>query len=319
MRSVPVKKVLLLTLKALLAVLVLYYVIRSIPLEPAQVSNYLRHSGMYFYASLGVFTLFLVLQAAIWVTILNDGQRRLPYGLGLRIYINSQFAKYIPGGFWNYAGRVALTSREGVKLDVQMTTILYENVLIVLAALVYSLGLAISLHLLPAAVLLPVGLFLLLVYLYYEKGTAWLRRGSVRWMRMRPFRRFAERLSPGSAFHLSREKFFLYLAYFLGSHLVMGAAFWLLLRSFPTEEIGIGYAAGTFASSWLLGLLSPLPGGLGVREGFLVYFLSFRMDKETAVQISVIARLWNVMSEILFFALMNGVHILRKRMRLHGS
>jgi uncharacterized membrane protein YbhN (UPF0104 family) len=96
----------------------------------------------------------------------------------------------------------------------------------------------------------------------------------------------------------------------------MGIAFWLLIRSFHLYNISIFYAAGTFASAWLLGLLSPLPGGIGIREGFLVYFLSFQMDAETALQISVIARIWNVMSEVLFFMGMNAVQYITQRMRL---
>jgi uncharacterized membrane protein YbhN (UPF0104 family) len=252
----------------------------------------------------------LVLQAAIWVIILNDSGRKLRLMRGLSIYINTQFAKYIPGGFWNYAGRVMLTSREGVSLNVQMTTIFYENILLVLAASIYSLLLLVYLGVLHLYVFV---LFLVVLggsYFFYSSATKGMQK-SVQWILQKlPWKKFS---GPDSL--LARNHFFKYLLYFLISHFVMGIAFWLLIRSFHLSNIGIFYAAGTFASAWLLGLLSPLPGGIGIREGFLVYFLSFQMDAATALQISVIARIWNVMSEVLFFMCMNAVQYITQRMR----
>jgi glycosyltransferase 2 family protein len=267
-------------LRILLVGSILYFIVTGIPLKPAQIADYLLHAGAYFYASLLLFSFFLVLQAAIWVIILNDSGQHIGLMKGLTIYINTQFAKYIPGGFWNYAGRVVLTSREGVGLSIQMTTIFYENILIA-------------------------------AYLFYTKVTIMLQI-SVRWILHKlPWKKFS---GPGSL--LARNHFYQYLLYFLISHFVMGLAFWLLIRSFHLYNIGIFYAAGTFASAWLLGLLSPLPGGIGIREGFLVYFLSFQMDAETALQISVVARIWNVMSEVLFFLGMNAIQYIIQRMRL---
>ncbi|QGQ99564.1 hypothetical protein EHS13_34240 [Paenibacillus psychroresistens] len=290
---------------------ILYFIVTGIPLNAAQIGDYLLHTGAYFYASLLLFSFFLVLQASIWVIILNDSGRQLGLVKGLMIYINTQFAKYIPGGFWNYAGRVVLTSREGVGLSIQMTTIFYENILIVLAASIYSLVLLVYLGVLQLYVFLLFLAALGVAYLFYTKVTNSLQL-SVRWVLQKlHWKKFS---GPGSL--LTRNHFYQYLLYFLSSHLVMGLAFWLLIRSFHLYNIGIFYAAGTFASAWLLGLLSPLPGGIGIREGFLVYFLSFQMDPEIALQISVIARIWNVLSEVLFFMGMNAIHYVTQRMRL---
>jgi uncharacterized membrane protein YbhN (UPF0104 family) len=95
----------------------------------------------------------------------------------------------------------------------------------------------------------------------------------------------------------------------------MGIAFWLLCNSFDAGRITLLYAAGTFATSWLLGLLSPLPGGLGVREGFLVYFLSLKLGTEAAVQISVIARVWNMMAEVTFWIIIQIISRLVGKVR----
>lgn len=95
----------------------------------------------------------------------------------------------------------------------------------------------------------------------------------------------------------------------------MGIAFWMLSNSFGAGRIGIFYAASTFATSWLLGLLSPLPGGLGVREGFSVYFLSHKLGAESALHISIIARLWNMMAEITFWTLIQMASRLARKVR----
>jgi uncharacterized membrane protein YbhN (UPF0104 family) len=112
---------------------------------------------------------------------------------------------------------------------------------------------------------------------------------------------------------MPRHRFFGCLLCFLISHSIMGIAFWLMTNSFGQGEINVFYAAGTFAASWLIGLLGPLPGGLGVREGFLVYFLSQKLDSGTALHISVIARLWNILAEVLFWMLVHAYNYLQRR------
>ncbi|MFC5652265.1 lysylphosphatidylglycerol synthase domain-containing protein [Paenibacillus solisilvae] len=313
--------------KLLLAAVIVYFAATTITLEPAELVSYFRHAGFLFYVSLLLFTVFLLLQAFIWTAILNDSSRQLSFRDGLLVYINSQFAKYIPGGFWNYAGRVVLASRKGVPFDIQMSTIVYENVLLVLAASMYALILLADLGEIPLYSLALLALLLTLLYLFFNPVSAAVNRCLQLLMRRLGTHRFTERFAARFAesldrplFTLQRNRFFLYFGYFMVSHFIMGISFWLLLKSFHIQHVGIFYAAGTFASAWLLGLLSPLPGGLGVREGLLVYLLSFQTDTAAALHLSVIARIWNMAGELLFWAMMNAVHyITKKRMRAHDA
>ncbi|SFS65659.1 lysylphosphatidylglycerol synthase domain-containing protein [Paenibacillus sp. BC26] len=324
-------------LKLALAGIIVFFVLRNMPLKLADIESFLAHASLRFYSSMAVFAFFLMLQAGIWVLIVNaageePGKPRIGVKLklldGLRIFIDSQFGKYLPGGFWNYAGRVVLASRAGVSLNVQLAAIIYENVLLVSAALCYALILLVSLDIAPAACIFGVMLLFALTYVYYNKGSAAIRSLFVRASRWRLLRRFGVRLSSlrgtesaewaGEA-GLTRNRFFGCLACFLGSHFIMGIAFWMLTNSFEQGHIGLWYAAGTFATSWLLGLFSPLPGGLGVREGFLVYFLSLKLGAETALYISIIARLWNIMAEVLFWAAVRTVGHLTRRVRTYDE
>ncbi|SFJ73167.1 hypothetical protein SAMN02799624_05709 [Paenibacillus sp. UNC496MF] len=330
-------------LKVALVALVVFFVVRNVPLKLSDMESFLAHANVQFYASMLVFSFFLMLQAGIWVLIVNaagaEAVRRkagVKLGLlqGLRIFIDSQFAKYLPGGFWNYAGRVVLASRAGVPLDAQLSSIVYENVLLVSAALCYALILLVSLNIAPVLCIVAVLAAFALAYVYYDKSLALVRRLFAVASRWRLLRRAAAKFSAiagtnasdalpegeaGTGAVLSRNRFFGYLMCFLGSHFIMGIAFWMLTNSFGRGSIGIAYAAGTFATAWLLGLFSPLPGGLGVREGFLVYFLSLRLGAETALYISVIARLWNMMAEAMFWAVVRAAGYLTRRVRSYDE
>ncbi|MDR6554427.1 flippase-like domain-containing protein [Paenibacillus qinlingensis] len=320
-------------LKGLLVAVILYFAKRSLALEPADLLTFLMDADYRFYVSMVLFTVFLILQASIWVLIVNavgartDSPTRLDLLLGLTMFINSQFAKYIPGGFWNYAGRIVLATRAGVSLGTQFAAILYENVLLVSAALSYALLLAFSLD----VVSIPVCIFIVVIagvaYRYYSRITAWLGRVFAHISRWKVLHRLLQRftnsaytLSSSSAGAiLSRNQFFSYFCCFLGSHFVMGIAFWMLSNSFGAGRISVLYAAGTFATSWLLGLLSPLPGGLGVREGFLVYFLSHKLGAEAALNISILARIWNMMAEITFWVVIQMANRLVRKVRSYES
>lgn len=320
-------------LKALLVVVILYFAQRSIALRPAELVTFLKRADDRFYISMIVFAIFLMLQASIWVLIVNAAGARTgnstKLGLlsGLRIFIESQFAKYIPGGFWNYAGRIVLATRAGVSLEAQFAAIVYENVLLVSAALSYSLLIAFSLDIAPIPICVSMVVITGAAYVYYSSITAGVNRIFVRVSQWKLLGRVVKRIaksanyapSSGSEAGLSRNQFSGYFGCFLGSHFVMGIAFWMLANSFGAGRIGVFYAAGTFATSWLLGLLSPLPGGLGVREGFLVYFLSHKLGTEAALHISIIARLWNMMAEVTFWVLIQTVNRLARRVRSYDS
>ncbi|WP_245773110.1 lysylphosphatidylglycerol synthase domain-containing protein [Paenibacillus catalpae] len=323
-------------LKVAVLAIIVVFIVRNIPLKLEDLTSFLVHANSRFYLSLLLFSVFLMLQAGIWVLIVNaslsdsgkfSGTARLPMLKGLRIFIETQFGKYIPGGFWNVAGRIVMATKAGVPLDAQFAAIVYENILLIAAALVYALMLIISLHIVPIWVGLLLAAVFLLIYLFYAPLTELVKGLFVRASKWKFLQRMIGKMTKsfggvemaGSEVSLTRNQFFAYLACFLGSHFIMGIAFWLLTNSFDKGKVGLFYAAGTFATSWLLGLVSPLPGGLGVREGFLVYFLSMKLGTETALQISVIARLWNIMAEVLFWAIIRGVYYLSRGEKVYET
>ena len=86
----------------------------------------------------------------------------------------------------------------------------------------------------------------------------------------------------------------------IAAWLVGGIGFYLFVDSvYPVSPQYILFLTGALAISSTLGLMAIFaPSGLGVREGALVYLLSFTMVTPVAVVISVVTRIWMTLIEI---------------------
>lgn len=84
------------------------------------------------------------------------------------------------------------------------------------------------------------------------------------------------------------------------SWVVGGVGFYLFVDSvYPVAPQYILFLTGALAISSTLGLIAIFaPSGLGVREGILVYLLSFTMATPVAVIISILTRIWMTLIEI---------------------
>ena len=84
------------------------------------------------------------------------------------------------------------------------------------------------------------------------------------------------------------------------SWIVGGIGFYLFVESiFSVPSSHILFLTGALAFSGILGFVALFaPSGLGVREGVLVYLLSYLMPGSVAVIISVLTRLWMTLIEI---------------------
>lgn len=299
------KKHLITAIKVIVVVAIFYFIGRSVNMKVSEILDYLLHTGPFFTYSLLTFIVFICAQAVIWITILNhDGAKKLSYYRGMVIYFNSQFAKYLPGGFWNFVGRVYMTSRYGVPMNQQLVTLVYENLLLIVVASTYGLIMLYASHVIALYVLLLAFFALLMSYFYYGFVSRTIEK-----LIKRTVKKFSDmRLT------LPKNSFFLFMLYSFGSHLIMGFAFWLLLQSFGVHNVNLLEAAGTYALAWLLGFITPLPGGIGVREGMLTFLLSFQhIGGDVASHISIISRIWNILAEVIVFLILNGFEIILKK------
>jgi branched-subunit amino acid transport protein len=86
---------------------------------------------------------------------------------------------------------------------------------------------------------------------------------------------------------------------------------------FPVSSKYFLFLTGALAFSSTLGLIALFaPSGLGVREGALVYLLSFIMPGSVAVIISILSRIWMTFIEI---GLIGIVYLLGKVLKGFGK
>lgn len=313
-RKSPLRKWLLNIGKYGLVVLVVYFMYRNINMTPAQLWGYFRHVTGQFYGGVAVFLVFLVLQTWLWVRLLNRKREPsegtvLPFRKGLMIYTNSTFAKYLPGGFWNFVGRVYMTRKEGVPMDRQLAVLVYENFFLALVSLLYAVVLLASIGWIPVWSVVLAAMLMLAMYVFYAPAAGLMERLT---------NKYGAKLG-GVKLDMPRRDFFVNLAAYACNHFLQGLAFWLLLESCGVATVSVMEAAGMFALAWLLGLVSPLPGGIGIREGALALLLSTQMDLATATQLSIVTRIWTVFGEIALYLMVNGIHLARRRKVADGE
>jgi len=301
-----VNKAVRLFLKYALILAIVYFIGRFIWIDRVQIFHYFEHAGFIFYGSVMVFSLFLLIQAWIWSGLLNTPIQQLGVFRGTTIYVNSQFAKYLPGAIWNLVGRMMLAHKYGATFSAQVKSIYYENVLLVSVAVTYGLILLVKLEFVawPVFIVLYTGVGI--IYRYYDSIGDRVERF---------IHNHVSKLAHVRLIY-PRKAFFANFFYYMISHLFMGVAFWMLLRSFGVSNIDVIEAAGILVLAWLIGLISPLPGGLGLREGALAFLLALQIDWELAYRIAIIARLWSLLAEILIFSILNATDYIGRRVRL---
>lgn len=210
-----------------------------------------------------------------WRNLIRD----LGYECGqrwcIRVYADTQLAKYLPGNIFHYAGRQAL----GMDSEIPQASILLSSIL------------EITVISLVAACFTP-----LVVPLLWPVFTNELAAVV-----------FLTFISIGTIILLVLKRRFLYqavLAYggyvvfsasiFVGVFVLVGGAvssFWELVS-----------VAAAFTISWLAGLLMPgAPAGLGVRESALLLLLGGVASEPTLLSAVVLGRIVTTLGDLLFY------------------
>jgi len=216
-------------------------------------------------------------------------------GTAFRIILASTLARYIPGRIWPLAGVVLLSARAGIPSGVAATATLLTQL--------FSLGGAAGLALLSlrgelwtlvaaeATLWLWLGIGVLVAILVLSSSSLLIRRGAQLGARLLPDQFELATRIPRGGFGLRWT-----LAY-LANWALYGLSFAVFVRSLGVTESSFVFLGGAYAAAYLLGYLAIFaPGGLGVREGFLVAFLQGPLGA-VALAVALLARLWITSAE----------------------
>ncbi len=248
----------------------------------------------WFIASVLLVSITLLSMSLWWTWSLNLLHARLKIGEGVRIWVFSQLAKYLPGGIWNYASRVYRCDQAGIAHTYTTLSLVVEAILRVQAAIIVFL---ISLPLWPHHTWSTLELIVMACALLLGFGV--LNPRFLNWgvnVALRFLHRPPVQITALPYKHI--------LGLLLGHILTVmgtGLAFYVMVVSVYQLPLQMVLPiTGMLAISVISGFLNPLtPQGLGTREGLLTLLLTAYMPLSIAVVVALLARLWLILSEIL--------------------
>lgn len=221
----------------------------------------------------------------VWVGLVRLLGIHLPGPQGLYIYSAANLARYLPGGIWHFAGRVALLKERGGTVSASMWSLGIEQVAVFLSALLVS-GLTSVLKLpevmfvrfLPILVACVFGSSIILV----GKCSSWKCNVVWKWVTL----------------FLSYPMFWI----LYGS---AASIFWASLTGWqPISLQDFVNLIGYTSLSWVAGyVVFFVPGGWGIREVVYARLLSASLPQDLANFIPALMRLSQILSEVVCFAL----------------
>lgn len=240
---------------------------------------------------------YFVFTSWIWYRLLSYLGSELGFWKSFRILQLSQLGKYLPGRIWAIGGQIYLGEREGIPRSTLLWAmgihwffnflsgaIIFLPFLYVLTTLWVAASVTLILTFLLSLGFLPRHILRLL--------TGWVDLSD------------PERL-PSGLLRLSPSQSLTIFFSFVFTWTLFGFAFWSLINAITEVPLGAYYEVlASFCGAWVVGVLSFFtPGGIGVREGAMVYLLGQFLLPSMAVIIAVAARLWITLVELVCAAI----------------
>lgn len=281
------KSILTFLLGVPLTILSLFFVIYFIYANRGEVLPYLKHFDL-LPASLGLIflCLFFFTRSLVWREFLHlEGFHHLTARESTYLLAVSELKRYIPGSVIAIAGRVSSLNILKIPPRTTIRMIFYESILFVITSLIISIPAIFFLfsknHIEsgilyfagPVFLIIPVGLFLINA-------------------RTKNFIKLLPKYFNACLLMLAAWSFF-----GIGSYLAVASFYYI-------NPYDIVQVSSIMVLSWFVGyivIIAPL--GLGVREAFLAYSLSYFSPIGIAAALAVIARVAFTASEIIFLAL----------------
>lgn len=240
----------------------------------------------------------------IWQRVLARLGFRLDLRTSLRIYLASEFVRYIPGNVWHVLTRILWVGKYGVprpiafaSMTIELITKLIAGALVFAVSLLFwqELGSMDAGSLLRGTLLVTLGMIIILALLIilHPRVLSALLNFALRLLKRKPV-----------VLTLRYSDILLVTLAWCGSWLVAGSAFYLLLLALwpSTPLIALPICIGIYALVWDIGFVSFItPSGLGVREAAVVVLFAIALPLPTglAAIIAVLSRLVSTLIELL--------------------
>lgn len=197
----------------------------------------------------------------VWGWILAFFGCHVKRGWLLRVYLQTNLAKYVPGNVWHFYGRIEAVRALGNPFGTATLSVLLEPLLMAAAA-AFLAGLTsqISRQYVVLQVLVPLVAIAGVHPFFLDPVLQFLNRAKLRSQKLAPEERTQAQTS------LQRYPW-LPLCGELGFVILRGMGFVSAIAGFvPLTPTLFWALLGAFSCAWFLGLIVPTPGGLGVFE-----------------------------------------------------
>ncbi|MGA7123100.1 MAG: lysylphosphatidylglycerol synthase domain-containing protein [Polyangiaceae bacterium] len=271
--------------------------------------------------SLLALALFLFIAAEAWRAWMGALGEPMGRSHAFRVFYLSNLGKYLPGGVWNFVGRIGLAQRDGISalgvsisILLEMACQLVGATLVALPTLLFFPALFFPPNL-PSRPFVGVGVLLLVAL-----GLVLAMNPKVMNVALaigeRVSRRSIPRIPTSYAFIL--RMLFVYWA----NWLLLSLAFAALAQALLPEVLSpskVFVMVGAFALACNAGVfVFFLPGGLGVREVVLTLLLSSRFDPPWPATLALAGRLWILVGEVGAFGVALGLGAWARRTGRRG-
>jgi uncharacterized membrane protein YbhN (UPF0104 family) len=290
------KKILITLIKAVFIGAVFFFIAKVFYDNQEAIKDYPWHlDTSYLVLSLILLTVAFLLNVIGWHLILLVLGSRLHFLETARIWSLSHLSRYVPGYVWQFATRVVFLNEKGVSKKRGMLSLHLEAASMVLSAVIVTLiSILFSTNKLEGANLS--------IVIFAIAGCAILIHPKVLEVLLNTFFTILKKDKVKVSY--SFNKMLLIVLHYVTVWVLFTAAFFFLIKSLYDVNISIIFnLAFSFTASWVMGFLTIFaPGGIGVREGFLIVFLRRTLPAFLTPVVSVITRLWTITGELISLA-----------------
>jgi uncharacterized membrane protein YbhN (UPF0104 family) len=238
-----------------------------------------QHALLYGAIALAMALLAQVWSAMLWAWILDSFESNVPKRWTLVTFLKNSPAKYIPGSVWHMYGRIMAARERGIPIEPTALSVVLEPVFSIAGAL----GLALLNPEHPHFKLLS--LICILIALHPQVlGTLW---------------QFARRRQGKNTQELVMQRYPFHIL--IGSTVFMtmrGLTFLFVVLAFtPIQIETFRPLVSGFSFAWLLSLIIPSPGGLGVFEASALNVLNEYLTPAALIGAIALFRFINIGAE----------------------
>jgi len=285
--------------KFLLIVAVIYFVGKKIVSNWEEISGYdWEINPFLLLLSILLHQIALVIYSKMWSLVIKSFGYNLPLKYAFRISNLVNLGRYIPGKIWSALGAIYLLRPYGIGKGLAFTSWVLTTIFILppafllgfLALLFYpqTVSYITGLNIWPF-IALAITICISIFIIFFPERTTEL------------FNKFLKKIKrPAIDFAFGKKiAIQIFIGYLIG-WIVYGIAFYTFLNSIMRDPgIPLLVGMGSFILAYVIGYLAIFsPGGIGVREIILMAILSPYFGP-LAAGVAGIARIWNIVSEII--------------------